>query len=57
MEGGRGRGSYHLNIIRGVAAAATTPAPAPAVGDRTSRKGSAVRLGEEFTRILVEASE
>ncbi len=28
-----------------------------AVGDRTSLKEIAVRLGEEVTRILVEASE
>lgn len=54
MEGGGWRRGDHLNVSGGVAATATTT---PGDGDRTSEEDGAVRLGEEITRILVEASE
>ncbi len=53
MKGRRGRGSYHLNIGWRVAAATT----GTAVGERTSLKEGAVRLGDEVTCILVEPGE
>ncbi len=53
MKGWRGRGRYHLNIGWRVAAATTSTA----VGQRTSLKEGAVRLGDEVTCILVEAGE